>query len=68
MDYLVVIEKTGNGFSAYVPDLPGCVVAGDTVNDVAALIRDAVGFHVESLIEDGEPIPPPDTTSTLVRV
>ena len=68
MDYLAVIEKTGNGFSAYVPDLPGCVAAGDAVDDVEVLIRDAVGFHVESLAQDGEPIPPPDTTSIVVRV
>ena len=54
MKYAVVIEKTGNGYSAYVPDLPGCVAAADTRAETEQLIRDAVGYHLEMLREHGE--------------
>ena len=68
MDYMVVIEKTGNGFSAYVPDLPGCIAAGDTVDEIQVLIREAIVLHIESLGEHGEPIPQPETSYSIVRV
>jgi predicted RNase H-like HicB family nuclease len=68
MDYVVVIEKTTNGYSAYVPDLPGCVAAGDTVGEVEDLIREAIVLHIESLGESGEPIPQPATSSSIVSV
>ena len=68
MKYVVVFEPTGNGFSAYVPDLPGCVAAGDTHEEVETLIREAIGYHVELLKEKGEPIPEPGVTTGLVEV
>ncbi len=57
--YSVVIEKTGNGYAAGLPSLPGCVAAGDTLEETKTLIVEAVRFHVESLTEDGLPIPEP---------
>ncbi|MER9360949.1 type II toxin-antitoxin system HicB family antitoxin [Mesorhizobium sp. M0500] len=53
MRYVVVIEKAGNNFSAYVPDLPGCIATGATVPEVEAEIRDAIRFHIEGLRADG---------------
>ncbi|MYE31402.1 MAG: type II toxin-antitoxin system HicB family antitoxin [Chloroflexi bacterium] len=64
-EYVVVIEKTENGFGAYVPDLPGCVAAGDTREEAEALIREAVGHHVEMLRENGDPVPEPRATASL---
>ncbi len=66
MNYVVVIEKTGNGYGAYVPDLPGCVAAADTREETEVLIREAVGYHVELLREKGDPIPKPHATACLV--
>lgn len=57
--YAIVIEKTGNGYAAGLPALPGCVAAGDTLEEAKTLIVEAVRFHVESLTEDGLPIPEP---------
>jgi predicted RNase H-like HicB family nuclease len=59
MRYAVVIEKAEGNYSAYVPDLPGCVATGDTVESVKREIRDAVRFHIEGLKEDGLPVPVP---------
>ncbi|MDP2833168.1 MAG: type II toxin-antitoxin system HicB family antitoxin [Pseudomonadota bacterium] len=59
MRYAVVIEKAGAGFSAYVPDLPGCVAAGPDVEHVERLIHEAIAFHLEGLREDGFPVPQP---------
>ena len=58
MRYAIVIETAESNYSAYVPDLPGCVATGATVAEVASQIRDAISFHVEGLREDGLPIPP----------
>lgn len=66
MDYVVVIEKTGDGYGAYVPDLPGCVAVGDTREETEALIREAVGYHVEMLREGGGPVPEPRASACLV--
>ena len=68
MKYAVVIEKTGNGYSAYAPDLPGCIAAGDSVAEVEELIREAMILHVESLREHGDPVPEPQTSAALVEV
>ena len=68
MKYAVVIENTGNGYSAYVPDLPGCVAAADTRADTEQMIREAVGYHLEMLREHGEPVPEPQATTALVEV
>ena len=57
MKYFVIYEKTATGFSAYVPDLPGCVAAGTTIEDAKAKMREAVEFHLEGMREDGTPIP-----------
>ena len=59
----VVIEKTDNGYSAYVRDLPGCIAAGDSRVETEWLIRDAVAMHVRSLKEQGYPIPEPSTST-----
>ena len=68
MKYTVVIERTDNGYSAYAPDLPGCVAAGDSVVEVEELIREAIILHVESLREHGDPVPEPQTSAALVEV
>jgi predicted RNase H-like HicB family nuclease len=57
MRYAIVIEKAAGNYSAYVPDLPGCVATGATVAEVEAQIREAIVFHVEGLREDGLPVP-----------
>jgi len=57
MRYAVVIEKAANNYSAYVPDLPGCVATGATLAGAEAQIREAIEFHLEGLREDGLPIP-----------
>ncbi len=67
-NYIVVIERTGNGYGAYVPDLPGCVAAGDTIEETEALIREAVGYHVEMLRENGDHVPKPQASAHLVPV
>ncbi|HEX9467696.1 MAG TPA: type II toxin-antitoxin system HicB family antitoxin [Acidimicrobiia bacterium] len=66
--YAVVIEGQENSFSAYVPDLPGCVAAGETVDEVELLIREAIRVHVKSLRTHGEPVPKPATSVRLVDV
>jgi predicted RNase H-like HicB family nuclease len=68
--YLIVIEGDDDaGFSAYAPDLPGCVATGATREDVEREMRDAIAFHLEGLREAGEPIPEPSgLTATYVKV
>lgn len=66
--YAILIERTDNGYSAYVPDLPGCIAAADTRTEVEELIREAIILHLESLHEHGDPIPEPHTTATLIEV
>ena len=68
MRYLVVVEKGPTSYGAYVPDLPGCVAVGDTKDEVLTLIREAIEFHLEGMSQDGEPIPPPTSTSELIEV
>ena len=67
MRYAAVIEKTGNGYSAYVPDMPGCVATAGTLAETEGLIREAVVLHLEMLREDGSPIPQPQTKAVLVE-
>jgi predicted RNase H-like HicB family nuclease len=62
MRYAVVYEQTPNNYSAYVPDLPGCVATGETRDEVERLIREGVQFHIERMRESGEEIPPATTT------
>lgn len=59
MRYAIVIEPAGNNFSAYVPDLPGCIATGVTLLEVEQNIREAILFHLDGLKEDGEPVPAP---------
>ena len=58
MRYAIVIEQAEGNYSAYVPDLPGCVATGGTIEEVESQIREAIEFHLEGLREDGTPIPP----------
>ena len=66
--YLVVIEPTATGFSAYSPDLTGCVATGATRAEVERAMREAIQFHLEGLRADGQPIPPGGTSATYVEV
>ena len=59
MRYAIVVEKAGDNYSAYVPDLPGCVATGSTVEETEREIREAIEFHLEGLRDDGLPIPQP---------
>ena len=59
MRYAIVLEKAGNNYSAYVPDLPGCVATGHTIEETEREIREAIEFHIEGLLEDGLPVPQP---------
>ena len=68
MTYLVVIEKGGNSFGAYVPDLPGCAVVGETREEALQLIREAVDLHVSGLKEHGDPLPEPASSTDFVQV
>jgi predicted RNase H-like HicB family nuclease len=68
MQYLVVIEEGDSGYGAYVPDLPGCIAAGETREEVLALIQEAIDFHIEGLKDHGDPIPRPSSTAQVVEV
>ncbi len=68
MKYVVVYEETPTGFSAYVPDLPGCVAAGKTREKTERLIREAIAFHLEGLRESDEPIPEPGAWTGTIEV
>lgn len=68
MRYAIVIEKAQGSYSAYVPDLPGCVATGATVEQVEAQIREAIVFHLEGMREDGLPVPPPASQVEYVEV
>ncbi len=67
MKYLVIVEKAPGNYSAYVPDLPGCVATGATPEDVQRNIREAVAFHLDGLREDGLPLPEPLTQAEFVE-
>jgi predicted RNase H-like HicB family nuclease len=68
MQYTVIVEQGEASWGAYVPDLPGCVAAGETREEVLQLIRDAIEFHIEGLRESGEPIPAPHSFGELVEI
>ena len=68
MKYLVIVEKSENGFGAYVPDLPGCVAAAETREEVVTLIQEAIEFHIDGLKRSGDPVPKPRSQSELVDV
>ena len=68
MKYAVIIEKGEGGYGAYVPDLPGCIAAGDTKDEVIKLIQEAIEFHIEGLRKDGQTIPEPSSTIEIIEV
>lgn len=68
MRYLVVVEKGQKSFGAYVPDLPGCIAASESREEVLTLIREAIEFHLEGLKEEGQSIPNPSSSSEVVEV
>ena len=68
MRYAIVIEKAESNFSAYVPDLPGCVAAGKTVEETETLIREAIAFHLDGIREDGLPVPQPSSQVDYVEI
>jgi predicted RNase H-like HicB family nuclease len=67
MRFAIVIEKAETNYSAYVPDLPGCVATGETVEDVEREIRDAIRFHIEGLRQDGLSVPRPTSIAEYVE-
>jgi predicted RNase H-like HicB family nuclease len=68
MRYAILIEKSENGYGAYVPDLPGCVALGETIDETEVLIKEAVEFHLEGLREEGLGVPKPSAIAEYVEV
>jgi len=68
MKYAVVIESAGTNFSAYVPDLPGCIATGQSMEEVEREIRSAIQFHLEGMKQNGLPIPEPSSAVEYVEV
>jgi len=68
MEYVVIIEQGPTSFGAYVPDLPGCVAVGESRQETMELIRKAIELHIESLRENGEPVPSPHSFVEKVAV
>ena len=68
MRYAIIIEEGENNYSAYVPDLPGCVSTGDTLEEAKAEIAEAIAFHLEGMRKDGLPIPPPTSKADYVDI
>ena len=67
MRYAIVIEKANSNYSAYVPDLPGCVATAATIREVEDDIREAIRFHIDGLKEDGIPVPAPTSIAEYVE-
>ena len=68
MRYAIVVEKAQNNYSAYVPDLPGCVATGNSIEETEHEIREAIEFHIEGLIEDGLPVPEPASIVQYIEI
>ncbi len=68
MKYMVIVEKGDAGYGAHVPDLPGCIAAGETREEVLRLIKEAVEFHIEGLREAGEPVPAASSVGEFIEV
>jgi predicted RNase H-like HicB family nuclease len=66
MRYAIVIEKTDTGYSAYVPDLPGCIATGDSKAEIEREMRDAIRFHIDGMKQDGLPVPMPTSSVEYV--
>lgn len=67
-EYAVIYERGDRNWSAYVPDLPGCVAAGKTLEEAQTTITEAIEFHIEDLLLHGDPVPPPTSQAGTVRV
>ena len=68
MKYAVLFEKTETGYSAHLPDLPGCVAAGSSLEETTGLIRGAISLHIAGMVEDGEPLPEPKTVAEYIEL
>jgi predicted RNase H-like HicB family nuclease len=68
MNYLIVLEPTGTGYSAYSPDLLGCVSTGSTAQETVANMQEAIEFHIEGMKLEGLPVPVPQTQSAYIEV
>ena len=68
MKYLIILEKTSTGYSAYSPDLPGCISAGDTAEDTETNMREAIEFHIEGMRDEGLSIPIPQSRASYIEV
>lgn len=68
MKYLIVLERSADGYAAYSPDLDGCIAAADTREETIALMREAIEFHLEALEENGQAAPIPRCESSYVEV
>lgn len=68
MRYAVIVEEGETSFSAYAPDLPGCVAVAETRDEVVRLIEEAIEFHVDGLRQDGQPIPEPSSSIEYVEI
>lgn len=66
--YTVIYEPGANNWSAYVPDLPGCIATGSSRSDVERMIREAIEFHIQGLHIDGEPVPEPSVVASVVTI
>ena len=66
--YLVIIEESDTGYSAFLPDLPGCIATGSTREQVESLLREGVELHIEGLRESGDPVPPPRVSAAYIEV
>jgi predicted RNase H-like HicB family nuclease len=67
-NYIIIIEKAENNYAAYSPDVPGCIATGKTVAETKVNMQEALEFHIEGLIEDGEPVPEPTVVAEYVAV
>jgi predicted RNase H-like HicB family nuclease len=67
-EYLVVIEQGESGFGAYSPDLPGCAAVGETVEEVERLMQEAIAFHIEGLLAEGQPVPQPSSSVRYMAI
>ncbi len=67
-EYTILIEDAGSNFAAYAPDVPGCVAAGDTIEETSHLMEEALALHIEMLREMGEPVPGPHSRAAVVRI
>lgn len=68
MRYAIVIERGPSSYGAYVPDLPGCVAAAETRDEVLRLIRESIGFHIEEMREEGMEVPEPSSSGEYVEI